>query len=113
MHVSEHLLECGLYLFKYLRQLQVQACLEGKFPFQVRREAGGPHSAVAQQWQLPAAPYPVQLLAGPRYTIISSFVAPPHPSRALPSHRLRCLHAHTPSLVATGPLRPSFVRPHP
>lgn len=36
VHVSEHLLECGLYLFKYLRQLQVQACLEGKFPFQVR-----------------------------------------------------------------------------
>ena len=33
--MSEHLVECGLYLFKYLRQLQVEACYEGSFPLQV------------------------------------------------------------------------------
>ena len=33
--MSEHLVECGLYLFKYLRQLKVEACYEGSFPLQV------------------------------------------------------------------------------
>lgn len=34
--MTEHLTECGLYLFRYLRQLQVEACCEGSFPLQVR-----------------------------------------------------------------------------
>ena len=35
VHMSEHLIEGGLYLFKYLRQLQVEACYDGSFPLQV------------------------------------------------------------------------------
>ncbi len=35
--MTEHLMECGLYLFRYLRQLQVEACCEGSFPLQVSR----------------------------------------------------------------------------
>lgn len=38
--MTEHLTECGLYLFRYLRQLQVEACQEGSFPLQVRPDAG-------------------------------------------------------------------------
>lgn len=34
--MTEHLTECGLYLFRYLRQLQVEACYEGQFPLEVR-----------------------------------------------------------------------------
>lgn len=33
--MTEHLTECGLYLFRYLRQLQVEACYEGAFPVEV------------------------------------------------------------------------------
>lgn len=40
VYMTEHLNECGLHLFKCLRQLQVQACCEGKFPIQVRRGCG-------------------------------------------------------------------------
>lgn len=41
VHMSEHLIECGLTLFKYLRQLQTQACCEGRFPMQVSRQRSG------------------------------------------------------------------------
>ena len=34
--MSEHLTECGLYLFRYLRGLQVEAAYEGAFPMQAR-----------------------------------------------------------------------------
>ena len=30
--MTDHLIESGLCLFKYLRQLQVAACVEGRFP---------------------------------------------------------------------------------
>lgn len=61
--MTEHLTDCGLYLFRYLRQLQVDACCEGSFPLQVRRRgtlrlAGilGVHSArplVSMEWRRP------------------------------------------------------------
>ena len=38
--MTEHLTECGLYLFRYLRQLQVEACYEGAFPAEVRWALG-------------------------------------------------------------------------
>eukprot|EP00887_Chlorella_sp_A99_P003478 scaffold7.g3478.t1 len=30
--MSDHLVECGMHLFKYLRQLQVEAAYDGRFP---------------------------------------------------------------------------------
>ncbi|KAL4446744.1 hypothetical protein ABPG77_007988 [Micractinium sp. CCAP 211/92] len=32
VHMTDHLIECGLYLFKYLRSLQVEAACVGQFP---------------------------------------------------------------------------------
>lgn len=35
--MTDHLMDCGLFLFRYLRQLQVEAAYEGEFPLKVGR----------------------------------------------------------------------------
>ena len=92
--MSEHLVECGLYLFKYLRQLQVEACYEGSFPLQVGTArlsclAGVTRCRVAQQLRRrPDRPRPRPALKTAKTRPSPAAVPPaPSPPAAVPVQR--------------------------
>jgi hypothetical protein len=51
VQMTEHLIDCGLCLFKYLRRLQVAACAAGRFPHSyLADEDNLVHDLVACWW---------------------------------------------------------------
>ncbi|KAL4425423.1 hypothetical protein ABPG75_009439 [Micractinium tetrahymenae] len=51
VYMTEHLMECGMYLFKYLRSLQVEAACMGQFPVDyLARQDMMLHDLIACWW---------------------------------------------------------------